>query len=67
LAETIDVAKVQELLAVGGTLVDVMPAVEYDELHIAGAINIPLRELNPETAGRLNRDEPVIVYCNDYQ
>jgi rhodanese-related sulfurtransferase len=40
---------------------------EYEEEHIAEAINIPLKELNRETAIQLDRSRPVIVYCHDYQ
>jgi rhodanese-related sulfurtransferase len=52
---------------VGAQLVDVLPREEYDEEHLPGAINIPLKELDRETIARLNRDAPVIVYCHDYQ
>jgi rhodanese-related sulfurtransferase len=48
-------------------LVDVLPREEYEEEHLPGAINIPLKELNGETIAQLNRDAPVIVYCHDYQ
>ena len=50
----------------GARLVEVLPREEYGESHLPGAINIPLKELNREMAGRLRRDEPVIVYCHDY-
>ena len=43
-------------------LVEVLPPREYEEEHIAGAISIPLRELNVETAAVLERDRPVVVY-----
>jgi rhodanese-related sulfurtransferase len=48
-------------------LVEVLPAPEFEEEHLPGAINIPLKELNRETARQLDRRRPVIVYCNDYQ
>ena len=48
-------------------LVEVLPREEYEEEHLPGAINIPLKELNRETTTRLNRDVPIIVYCHDYQ
>ncbi len=51
----------------GAQLVDVLPADEYEAEHIAGAINLPLKELNRETAARLDRNRPVIVYCWDFQ
>ena len=51
----------------GAQLVEVLPREEYEEEHLPGAINIPLKELNRETTARLNRDAPIIVYCHDYQ
>jgi rhodanese-related sulfurtransferase len=48
-------------------LVEVLPPEEYEDEHLPGAINIPLKELNRTTAERLKRDAPVIVYCHDYQ
>jgi rhodanese-related sulfurtransferase len=51
----------------GAQLVDVLPREEYEEEHLPGAINIPLKELDRETIARLNRDAPIIVYCHDYQ
>ena len=47
-------------------LVDVLPVDEYDDEHIAGAINVPLKQLNATTAGRLDRTRPIITYCHDY-
>ena len=51
----------------GAQPVNVLPREEYEEEHLPGAINIPLKELNREMIARLNRDAPVIVYCHDYQ
>lgn len=48
-------------------LVEVLPREEYEEGHLPGAINIPLKELNREATRKLRRDLPVIVYCHDYQ
>jgi len=48
-------------------LVEVLPAEDFDKEHIAGAINIPLKELDERAPGELDRERPVIVYCNDYQ
>jgi len=58
---------VQRLVADGAQLLEVLPQAEYEEEHLPGAINIPLKELNRETALQLKRDRPVIVYCHDYQ
>jgi rhodanese-related sulfurtransferase len=51
----------------GAQLVDVLPREEYEDEHLPGAINIPLKELDREMIARLNRDASVIVYCHDYQ
>jgi rhodanese-related sulfurtransferase len=48
-------------------LVEVLPQTEYEEEHLPGAINIPLKTLDAETTRRLERERPVIVYCDDYQ
>lgn len=60
-------AEVQRLLAAGAQVIDVLPPEEYAELHIAGAISIPLRELSAEAASRLDRARPIVTYCHDYQ
>jgi len=50
-----------------GQLVEVLPPDEYDDEHLPGAINIPLKALDGETTRQLDRTKPVIVYCYDYQ
>ncbi len=50
----------------GAELVEVLPREEYEEEHLAGAINIPLKELDRESTAGLRPDAPVIVYCYDY-
>jgi rhodanese-related sulfurtransferase len=64
----IDHNEVQRLIAEeSATLVEVLPAVDFAKEHITGAINIPLKELDERAPRELNRERPVIVYCNDYQ
>ncbi len=43
-------------------LVEVLPTQEYQDEHIEGAINIPLKRLNRETTSHLDRARPLIVY-----
>jgi rhodanese-related sulfurtransferase len=62
----IDRDEVQRLLTEGAQLVEVLPSAEFEEEHLPGAINIPLKELDRETR-QLERGRPVIVYCHDYQ
>ena len=52
-------------MAQGAQLVEVLPVAEYDEAHLPGAVNIPLKTLGPGTASALDRSRPVIVYCWD--
>ena len=58
----IDRVRLLELIDQGGQVVDVLPEAEYDAQHIAGAVNIPLRRLDAQTASTLRRDKPVVVY-----
>jgi len=63
----IDRDHVQRLIAQGAQLVEVLPAEEYAEAHLPGALNLPLKILNQKTVGQLERERPVIVYCYDFQ
>jgi rhodanese-related sulfurtransferase len=64
----IDRRELQRLLAEEeAQLIEVLPAAEYEDEHLPGAINIPLRELDRETTALLDRGRPVIAYCYDYQ
>jgi rhodanese-related sulfurtransferase len=65
MARTVDLRGVQELLGRGAQLVEVLPLEEYEELHLPGAVHVPLKELNAEHARQLDRARPVIVYCWD--
>jgi rhodanese-related sulfurtransferase len=56
---------VRRLIEHGAQLVEVLPAAEYDDEHLPGAINIPLKTLGPKTITSLERSQPVIVYCWD--
>jgi rhodanese-related sulfurtransferase len=61
----IDREELQRLMKEGAQLVEVLPKEEYDEEHLPGAINIPLRLIDEEAPKRLDRDRPVVVYCWD--
>lgn len=61
----IDRRDVQKLVADGAQLVEVLPADEYNEDHLPGAISLPLKRLEAEATDVLDRDRPVIVYCWD--
>jgi phage shock protein E len=55
---------VQDLMKEGAQVVEVLAPDEYDEDHLPGAINIPLRKIEAE-ANRLDRNTPVVLYCWD--
>jgi phage shock protein E len=59
--------QVQHLLQQGAQLIEVLPEDEYEDEHLPGAINIPLKTIDRETTRQLDRDRPVIAYCYDYQ
>jgi phage shock protein E len=48
-------------------LVEVLPVEEYEDEHLPGAINIPLKELGPKSVASLDHARPVVVYCYDHE
>lgn len=48
-------------------LVEVLPAEDFEEEHLPGAINIPLKTLDRRSTASLEPSRPVIVYCYHYQ
>lgn len=65
MATQIDLAQLDRLLAQGAQLAEALPAEEYEEGHLPGAISLPLKQLTPERAAVLDRGRPVVVYCWD--
>ena len=65
MATRIDLTQLEELLDGGGQLVEVLPAAEYADEHLPGAISLPLKQLDATTAAQLDPARPVIVYCWD--
>jgi rhodanese-related sulfurtransferase/CBS domain-containing protein len=63
--EKVDYQGLRRLLDEGAQLVEVLPADEYEEERLPGAISIPLKELDAETTAQLDKSKPVIVYCWD--
>jgi rhodanese-related sulfurtransferase len=57
--------EVRAMAAVGVVVVEVLPAEEFEDEHLPGAINIPLKKLDAMAPERLAQDRPVIVYCYD--
>jgi rhodanese-related sulfurtransferase len=48
-------------------LVEVLPADGFEDEHLPGAVNIPLKSLDRDSTASLDRRRPVIVYCYDSQ
>jgi rhodanese-related sulfurtransferase len=65
-SKVFSVAQVKQLLDQGAQLVDVLGEDEFQHDHLPGAINIPLKRLDASTVARLDRDRPVLVYCDDF-
>jgi len=63
--QPIDRNGVRRLVERDAQLVEVLPANEYEEDHLPGAINMPLRKLEAEARSALDRNRPTIVYCWD--
>ncbi len=57
--------EVQALADRGAQLVDVLGPEEFEEDHLPGAINMPLRKIESEATARLDPGKPVVVYCWD--
>ncbi len=61
---SVDLAQLKELLERGAQLVEVLPAAEYADEHLPGAISLPVQQLDATSAARLDRGRPVVVYCS---
>jgi len=62
----IDTATARRHQEAGAQLLEVLPADNYRQEHLPGAVNIPLPELTREKAeAQLDPERPVVVYCFD--
>ncbi len=61
----IDREGLRRMVDAGAQLVEVLPAEEYAEDHLPGAISLPLRHIDTEGSKVLDENRPVIVYCWD--
>ncbi|NNF53048.1 MAG: rhodanese-like domain-containing protein [Acidimicrobiales bacterium] len=57
--------ELDQLLAGGAQLVEVLPQDEYVEEHLPAAVHIPLRDVSATGVEALDRECPVVVYCWD--
>lgn len=65
--ESIDRARVQDLMRGGAQIVEVLEAAQYRAAHLPGAVHIPAWALTAPRAATLDRNHPVVVYCFDTQ
>jgi rhodanese-related sulfurtransferase len=65
MAREIDREQVRRFMEQRAQIVDVLPAKEYGEEHLPGAINLPLRRIEVEASQVLDATRPIIVYCAD--
>jgi rhodanese-related sulfurtransferase len=65
MAKRIWLEQLQKLIERGAQVVEVLPADDYAPVHLPGAVNLPLRELDEQHAAVLDRGRPVVVYCWD--
>jgi rhodanese-related sulfurtransferase len=64
----VDRHTVRRLMGEGAQVVEVLPAAEYEQDHLPGAVSLPMAELDePRAAALLDRTRPVVVYCFDGQ
>jgi rhodanese-related sulfurtransferase len=62
----IDVARLRDQLERSDVqLLEVLPESEYNEEHLPGAVNIPLKSLSPDAVARFDKSKPTVVYCWD--
>jgi rhodanese-related sulfurtransferase len=62
----IELSELQRLIGAGAQLVEALPAPEYAEAHLPGAINIAIESLDGDTTAGLDRARAVALYCHDY-
>ena len=63
--QPLDYQRLRDLLADGAQLGEVLPAKEFAEEHLPGAINIPLKQLDGASTELLDKQRSVVVYCWD--
>ncbi|MFZ5468227.1 MAG: rhodanese-like domain-containing protein [Myxococcota bacterium] len=62
-AGQIDAGEAKRLVEAGAVLLDVRTPEEFASGHLAGALNIPVQELERRLADVGPREKPVVVYC----
>jgi rhodanese-related sulfurtransferase len=65
MARSVLYSQLRQLLDDGAQLVEVLPANEYAEEHLPGAISVPLKQLDASTTAELDKRKAIVVYCWD--
>jgi rhodanese-related sulfurtransferase len=65
MAREVNREQVRRFMDGGAQVVDVLPAREYGEEHLPGAINLPLRRIETEAVSVLDPRRAIVVYCAD--
>lgn len=58
-------SEVQDLMDKGAQVAGILGPEEFQEDHLPGAINLPLRKVETDAKTKLDPNRPVIVYCWD--
>jgi rhodanese-related sulfurtransferase len=66
MVRAVDRDGVRRLMARGAQIIDALPAREYSEDHLPGAVNLPLRKIEAEACRELDSGRPIVVYCADF-
>ena len=66
MVRAVDRDGVRRLMAQGAQIIDVLPAREYSEDHLPGAVNLPLRKIEADACRELDSGRPIVVYCADF-
>jgi rhodanese-related sulfurtransferase len=65
MVQEVDREGVRRLMQQGAQIIDVLPAQEYGEDHLPGAVNLPIRKIETEARRVLDPGRPIVVYCAD--
>lgn len=66
--QDISTEELQAMIASGQdfVLINVLPKIIYDSMHLPGSINYPIGKLNELAALPFPRDIPIVFYCMGY-
>jgi rhodanese-related sulfurtransferase len=59
--------RVRQLVGEGAQLVEALPDDAYEQLHLPGALSIPLTRMDRDATAILDPARAIVVYCFDTQ